>query len=214
MGMAWAWHVVKPYQTLSTPEKHSMAWHVVKPAHYPAVCQQCCASGADRILCVYTPMFLTACSDVNQAADLQPDVMQECAMDDAQQTCTPAADYLLRRFLGSEGIQAMRTALSGFAANQHQDDRAEAYSKDGELQHQSSLTVRLRARLFGTDLSAVWPSCLFSPCSHQKHLNQPDRFMGLLHKSPLCTIAATGISITLDPTPIQCCSIEEWLLLG
>ena len=98
---------------------------------------------------------------MNETADLQLDVMKEPAADARQ---TPAADYLLQRFLGSDGAQVTRTALGGFAAQHHQDDQAEG-DPVGEVQNQPSLTVRLRARLLGTNLGAACSHCFLFPCS-------------------------------------------------
>ena len=84
---------------------------------------------------------------------------------------TPAADYLLQRFLGYESVQAMRRALSGFPAD-HQDDQAETYSSDGELRHQPSLTMHLRAKPFGTDLGAFWAAA-YHPLNTTRPCHMP-----------------------------------------
>ena len=64
------------------------------------------------------------------------------------------ADYLLQRFLGSGSVQAMRKALAAFSTA-NEDDDTYSHSQLGKLQQQPSLTARLKASLFGTDLGAA-----------------------------------------------------------
>ena len=104
-------------------------------------------------------MPLSACS-IDQKPICKPDIqVPEIATPEPQS----GSDYLLQRFLGSESIQAMRKALSTFGANKERDE-TDSQLLQGDQRHQPSLTVRLRASLFGTDLGAnlTVGSCLLS----------------------------------------------------
>ena len=107
-------------------------------------------------------IVLSACSNISQKPTLKLDTQ----MPETAKEPQPGRDYLLQRFLGSDNMQAMRRALTTFGASK---DRHEADSQllQGE-QHEPSLTARLRASLFGTDLGAnlgyfCLLSCLLLP---------------------------------------------------